>query len=86
MNRREVSTRFTPAVAQAERTLRGPALKFSITGTRPMASRAKKVATAPRLVGSSTPTCSPGAVTFDSRRPRAKAARIRSVYDRIRRS
>ncbi len=79
MNRREVRIRFTPAEAQAERTLRGPALKFSITGTRPRACRAKKVTTTPMLVGNRTPTCSPGSVSFSMRRPSAKLARIRSV-------
>ncbi len=71
--------RLTPADPQAERTLRGPAVKFSITGTRPKACRAKKVTAAPRLVGNNTPTCSREAVTRAIRRPSAKAARTRSV-------
>ncbi len=79
MNRREVRTRLTPAAAKAERMFRAPAVKFSITGIRPLACKAKKVTAAPMPVGRSTPTGSAGAVTRSILRPSAKAARIRSV-------
>ncbi len=54
-------------------------MKLSITGTRPMACRAKKVTTPAELVGSKTPTRSPFSVSRESLCPSANAARMTSV-------
>ena len=79
MNLWAVRTRFTPASSQAAFRLRMPEVKLSMVGTRPKAWRAKKVTTPAELAGSMTPTRSPFSVRAAIRRPRAKAARIRSV-------
>jgi hypothetical protein len=45
MNRREEMIRLTAAAPQADRILRAPAVKLSITGIRPVACRANTVIT-----------------------------------------
>ncbi len=76
MKAREVSTVVTLAALQAEITFAGPALKFSIAGTRPLACKAKNVTTTPAEFGKSTPTASPGSASRESLRPRICAERI----------
>ena len=70
---------LTPAVLIAAFRLASPAVKFSITGTRAKACRAKNVTTTPDEDGSSTATRSSASVMPAILRPSTKAARIRPV-------
>lgn len=79
MKRRAVSTFLTPAVRIAALRFASPAVKFSITGTRPCACSPKKVTTTPIDDGSRMATRSPFSVMFAILRPSTKAARIRPV-------
>ncbi len=74
MKRREVTTVRMPAVSSAAESARAPAVKLSIAGTRPWLCNAKKVATTPATLGSSTPTRSPFSVPTASLRPSTWAA------------
>ena len=59
MKRLAVSTFLTPAALIAAFRLASPAVKFSMTGTRPWACRPKKVTTTPMEDGSRMATRSP---------------------------
>jgi len=79
MKRLAVRTFLTPAALMAAFRLASPAVKFSMTGTRPWACRPKKVTTTPMDEGSRMATLSPRSVMCAILRPRTKAARIRPV-------
>ena len=79
MKRRAVSTFLTPEALIAAFRLASPAVKFSITGTRPWACSPKKVTTTPIDDGSRMATRSPRSVMCAILRPSTKAARIRPV-------
>ncbi len=79
MKRFAVRTFLTPEALIAAFRFVSPAVKFSMTGTRPWACRPKKVTTTPMDEGSRMATRSPGSVMFAILRPRTKAARIRPV-------
>ena len=75
IKRRAVTMHLTLAVCSALIRLAAPLVKFSIAGMRPKAETAKKVITAPTLVGSMMPTDSPRDVPFFKAWPSASAAR-----------
>jgi hypothetical protein len=69
--RREVSTMAISAARHAATSELVPVEKLSIAGTRCTACSAKNVTSAPRDVGSSTPTRSPGRLRAASTEPSA---------------
>lgn len=79
MKRFAVSTFLTPEALIAAFRFASPAVKFSITGTRPWACRPKNVTTTPMDDGSRIATRSPLSVMSSILRPNTKAARIRPV-------
>ena len=76
-NRRDVTMVRSPAKVQAARRFLRPAVKLSKAGTRPTALSPNNTTARPCMLGRSTPTRSPGAVSPASLPPSTKAPRTR---------